>query len=412
MEFYDHPGAMEPLFPEDVPSELNNLAIKLIEVSASLSSSVHPITREAIADFLRPMNSYYSNLIEGHDTHPIDIEKALKGDFSDNKIKEDYQKEAHAHIEVHKYICNLYKRDRESFLPTSADFLRLIHKEFYDYLPDGFRFVVSKEGEKKEVRPGEYREGEVEVGRHVAPTYKCLEDFMKRFETFYSPLENANKSKTRRIISIAASHHRLAWIHPFLDGNGRVTRLFSDACFMHENLDGGGLWSISRGLARNNDRYKENLAHADRKRQGDYDGRGNLSNKALIEFCVFFLEVAIDQVNYMTSILETDKIVKRLEAFTELLVIKKGIKTESKYILVDLFLKGTITKADVMRITGTSDKTAKSITDHLESLGLLETISEKGKKVFYKPKYPINYSPSIFPGLYPSSKETDLLNNT
>lgn len=40
---------------------------------------------------------------------------------------------------------------------------------------------------------------------------------------------------------------------------------------------GTSLWSVARGLARDEDRYKALLARADGPREGDRDGRGNLS---------------------------------------------------------------------------------------------------------------------------------------
>lgn len=402
---------MEPLLPDDPSGHLEALACALIERSASLSASVHEQTARAIADFLRPMNSYYSNLIEGHDTHPIDIDKALKGDFSNDKIKRDFQQEAHAHINVHKYLQEHIDSETLPMPPSSAAFLQFIHHAFYAHLPESFRTVTSEDGVQQQVIPGEFRKAEVKVGRHIAPAHAHLSDFIKRFSTFYDPAANENRNKVRRIIAIAASHHRLAWIHPFLDGNGRVVRLFSDAEFMREGLDASGLWSISRGLAKNNTSYKAQLANADAERRSDFDGRGNLSNQLLIEFCSFFLEAAIDQIEYMRSILDTDTITARLDALSELLMIKKSINRISKHILIDVFLKGSISKSDVMRITNTSDKTAKILTDQLEELGLLSSISEPGKKTIYLPKYPISLSPSIFPGLYPSSKETDLLNS-
>ena len=100
-EFYTAPASMEPLFPEDASGKLDALVIELIEKTTKLSGTMNPVTRRAIADFLRPMNSYYSNLIEGHDTHPIDIDKALKNNYSKDKAKRDLQIEANAHINVH-----------------------------------------------------------------------------------------------------------------------------------------------------------------------------------------------------------------------------------------------------------------------------------------------------------------------
>jgi Fic family protein len=387
---------------------LDELATTLIAKSHRLSGSLHNETKKAIANFLRPMNSYYSNLIEGHDTHPIDIDRVLKEDYSDDKAKRNLQLEAKAHINVHKNICEKMKVDNPSVLPTSVDFLKGVHKEFYKHLPEEFLIVQSKEGEPKVVVPGEFRVDEVEVGRHIAPAHDCLDDFMNRFESAYD-LSKSTKSLNRRVVEIAASHHRLAWIHPFLDGNGRVVRLYSDACFMYEGLDSSGLWSISRGLARTEKEYKVKLANADLQRQGNYDGRGNLSQKFLVEFCEYFLRTALDQIEFMSKSLDIDTMVNRLEKFSSILSNRLGIKQEVRHILVEVFVRGSVTKTDAMRITNTSDKTLKTMTDKLVDLDLLTEVKRPGLTTIFKPKYPIVYSPYIFPNLYPADKEAELI---
>ena len=406
-EYYMLPSSMEPLFPEDDSKVLENLALELIEKSARLSGAMNPITRAAIADFLRPMNSYYSNLIEGHDTHPIDIDKALNNDYSDIKTKKDLQLEAKAHINVHKTITDEFIGGKAS-IPSSLDFLKRLHLEFYKHLPDDFKKSLSLDGTTKIVVPGEFRMREVKVGKHVAPYSEYLLSFMERFESFYNPLSNTNSSKLRRIILIAASHHRLAWIHPFLDGNGRVVRLYSDAYFMHENTHASGLWSISRGLARTKDTYREMLANADLKRFSDHDGRGNLSNKMLIEFCKYFLETAIDQVDYMYKMIDIETMLGRIEKFADLMVLKNKLKPKAKYILIDVFLKGKISKKEAIRLTNTSDKTLKALVDSLIEMDLIVAKME-GVVMMYYVNYSIKYSPLLFPGLYPSQKEIDII---
>lgn len=406
-DYYMLPSSMEPLFPEDASKVLENLALELIEKSARLSGAMNPITRAAIANFLRPMNSYYSNLIEGHDTHPIDIDKALNNDYSDIKTKKDLQLEAKAHINVHKTITDEFLVGKAS-IPSSLDFLKRLHLEFYKHLPDDFKKSLSLDGTTKIVVPGEFRTIEVKVGKHVAPYSKYLLSFMERFESFYNPLSTANSSKLRRIILIAASHHRLAWIHPFLDGNGRVVRLYSDAYFMLENTHASGLWSISRGLARTKDTYREMLANADLKRFSDHDGRGNLSNKMLIEFCKYFLETAIDQVDYMYKMIDIETMLGRIEKFADLMVLKNKLKPKAKYILIDVFLKGKISKKEAIRLTNTSDKTLKSLVDSLIEMDLIVAKME-GVVMMYYVNYSIKYSPLLFPGLYPSQKEIDML---
>lgn len=406
--FYTTPNAMEPLYPDDPTGLLEDLALELIDKAARLSGTLNPVTRRALSDFLRPMNSYYSNLIEGHDTHPIDIANALKNEYSDDKLKRDLQQEAHAHIKLHQEIERELNEENSTIIPSSTAYIKRIHKRFYEFLPDEFKKIKTREGEISFVIPGELRKHEVEVGRHIGPYSEKVPDFMDRFEDFYLPTSMLNKSKIRRIISIAAAHHRLAWIHPFLDGNGRVVRLFSDACFLYEGLDSLGLWSISRGLSRKNNEYKSRLANADLTRYNDFDGRGNLSNKMLIEFCEFFLKTAIDQVDFMYQILDLDNMLNRIESFTALMSIKNKLKPECKYILTDVFLKGKISKSEAMRITGTSDKTLKTMTDKLIEMELLKAVKE-GINMSYYVNYPVAYSPMLFPGIYPSDKEAEMI---
>jgi len=406
-KYYKSIDAMEPLFPDDPSGELEFLAEDLFKKASALSNSLHPLTREAIAAFLRPMNSYYSNLIEGHDTHPIDIEKALNEDYSIISKNRLLQLEAKAHINLHKIICDQFKNSDKS--PYDSNFIKFIHDEFYKYLPEDFKTATRKDGTTIKIVPGEYRNCEVQVGAHVGPYSKNLTSFIKRFEEYYNPKINSNKSKNRRIISIAASHHRLAWIHPFIDGNGRVIRLFGDACFISEDLHSSGLWSMSRGLARREKDYKYALTLADTQRWNDYDDRGNLSNRELINFCRFFLSTAIDQIDYMSSILDTDNMLNRIHKFVDLMVSKEKLKDESRHILETVFLKGKIAKKDIERITGKSDKTAKNIADSLLSMGLLK-VDNKTKFSPYEVNYPITFSTILISGLYPNNKEIDILN--
>ena len=137
---------------------------------------------------------------------------------------------------------------------------------------------------------------------------------MEAFAGAYRP---ARLTGLHGIVAIAASHHRLLWIHPFLDGNGRVARLFSDACLRRAGLGGHGLWTVSRGLARQRGRYFDLLAQADAERAGDYEGRGARSLAALTAFARFFLDVCLDQVRFMSSLLQLDGLLERIEGYVD-----------------------------------------------------------------------------------------------
>src|SRR5450631_3282948 len=96
---------MEPLLiGERHRGPLSDLALELAQRSAGFRRSLPQSLVASLAALVRSMNCYYSNLIEGHDTHPVDIERALKGDYSHDAKKRDLQVEAKAHITVQQWI--------------------------------------------------------------------------------------------------------------------------------------------------------------------------------------------------------------------------------------------------------------------------------------------------------------------
>ncbi len=399
--FYTKISEMEPMMPSDPTEELGDLAIEVIRKSAALSAAVHPVTRRGIVELVRKMNSYYSNLIEGHNTHPVDIDRALREDFSKDPAKRARQLESKAHIEVQKCIESSIE-DTPEIVITSKSFLCWIHKEFYERMPEEYLVVQSAEGKTERVIPGETREFEVEVGRHLPPKSEYLGDFMKRFEEAYAP--HRLKGLTQ-VIATAASHHRLAWIHPFLDGNGRVTRLMTHAYLKKAKIDGHGLWTVSRGFARNREEYLAALAGADQPRRGDLDGRGNLTQAGLFGFCRFFLKVAIDQIDFMAGLLDLDGMQKRIQAIVDRKVSFGELKPEAGHLLRDVFLRGAIPRGEIPSIIGMPERSARRVVSSLLEKNYLVSSSEKGPVMLGFPASMVGY---YFPRLYPEGVETSL----
>ena len=288
--------------------ELTDVALELAAKSAGFRRSLPDSLLSSLADLVRAMNCYYSNLIEGHDTHPIDIEKALKGDYSRDARKRDFQIEATAHMAVQQWIDSGALPDR----PATADSIREIHRRFCARLPEDLLWIDDPEStERIRVIPGELRDRDVRVGRDIPVSAPAVPRFLTRYEEVYSKLGRAET-----ILSTAAAHHRLAWIHPFLDGNGRVARLVSHATML-DALDTGAAWSIARGLARNVDEYKRHLADCDLTRRSDLDGRGHLSEESLADFTRFFLGVCTDQVTFMEGLMQPDQLRARILLWAE-----------------------------------------------------------------------------------------------
>src|SRR5665213_2582589 len=205
-------SVMEPLLIEEGSRHrgtLTDLALDLARKSAGFARSLPPSLLTSLADLVRSMNCYYSNLIEGHDTHPVDIERALKNDYSTDARKRDLQLEAKAHIAVQKWIDGGGLRGGRAI---RAEGICEIHRRFCELLPEDLLWVEDPASkEKVRLVPGELRQRDVQVGNHVAISSGALPRFLDRFQQVYG-----NVGKTESIISIAATHHRLLWIHPFM----------------------------------------------------------------------------------------------------------------------------------------------------------------------------------------------------
>jgi Fic family protein len=386
--------AMEPMMPRTEATALDDLAFDLVARANHLAGQVQPGVREGIGDLVRSMNCYYSNLIEGHDTHPRDIDAALEEHYSDDAGKRSLQREARAHIEVQRLIDCGHDPDES---PTSIKYIQWLHREFYQRLPEEMLWVEnSKTGERMQIIPGEFRDGEVEVGRHVPPPANGLPRFLGRFEEVYD-LDRLPKSKA--IIAIAASHHRFLWIHPFFDGNGRVARLMAHAMMLRSEV-GCSIWSVSRGLARNSVEYKSRLMEADSAREGDLDGRGALSAGALERFCEFFLSTAIDQVEFMEGILRPGELLRRMKLYVDDEISANRLPPRSMSLLREAFIAGELERGRAPEITGYQERRGREILSELLSRGLLVS---QGPRAPVRLGFPLDVVERWFPQLYPVS---------
>jgi len=396
------PTQMEPLFPTARAEQLADLAVELVRQSAALGSRLRGPTREAVIALLTQMNSYYSNLIEGHHTQPIDIERAMKQEYAEEPAKRLLQFESKAHIEVQELIEAQLEKSPDINI-CSPQFLTWIHRIFYERMPAEFRWITDKdEKERHEIVPGELRNREVVVGRHVPPTFTAVNAFLERFATAFDP---ARLGRVPRVVAAAASHHRFAWIHPFLDGNGRVTRLFTHAYLIKAGVDSHRLWMVSRGFARRRDEYIAALVGADAPRKSDYDGRGNLSDEGLSQFCDFFLQTALDQVAFMGGMLELDRLENRITAYIERRATLNEIDPAGAFLLRDVLLRGEVARGEASRITGKPERTARRIVNTLLEENLLTSETPKGPLRIGFPTKVVGY---YFPRLYPEGVEHDI----
>ena len=390
---YDSPHQFEPLLPsaalqEPLLSKAHDLAL------AATALASQPIASE-LRELLRAMNSYYSNRIEGQHTRPLELERALRKDFSNEPKLAAKQRLAIAHIEAEVELEARYRSPEGAALLYTPDAVLDIHRTLFSRLPPAD--LVTAEGPA--IEPGQPRQREVSVGEHVAPTAASLGAFLGRWAAFYGTVRRGDAA----LVALAAAHQRLGWIHPFVDGNGRVMRLHSHTLLSALGYT-GGLWSPLRGFARSAERYYALLAAADAPRRGDLDGRGNLSEAALVDWIDYVLDICLDQVAFMRSMLDLSAIEHRIAACLgfEQHTMKSGVRSEALRPLHYLFLTGMeMERGEFKRMTGLGERTAVNLLSALRRRGLLRSDTPQGKVRFGLPLHALRF---YFPALWPEAE--------
>jgi Fic family protein len=338
---------MLPVLPNKTTEELDQLIVNVISSSASLGKGIHPLILEEIARFLLKVNSYYTNAMEGNPSKLRNIENALNKKFATDKKARNFQMEHVAHIEVQEAMIQRLREDPDLSI-CSESFLCWIHEQFIIRLPEEMRFATTESGKLVPIEPGQVRIQGITVGRHDAPeTQKKIKQFLITFENLLSPEKLVGNQK---LLGMASSHHRLLWIHPFAEGNGRVARLFTTAYGQRIGIGDNSLWTVNRTFARNRNEYDNHLALADQPRRNDLDGRGPLSEENLVKFCTFFLKCCEDQITFMGSMLKYPDLNRRYLHCIEGLVKEKQISKSAEKVMGRLILQGEIQRSEIVDI--------------------------------------------------------------
>lgn len=387
--------------------EYQDKIVDLIRADAELNRSIPNSIRGSLEWLLRLVNSYYSNRIEGNPTHPKDL---LSTQSKQGKDKAEQTKdimELLAHLEVQ---MRLEKMSIDAGSVVSCHFIQSIHEGFYQGLPDEALLVKNHDGtlacldngEYVKVIPGAYRELPVIVGKHIPPEPSELSGYMRWVEDIYNPTRIHG---TGRICAAAALHHRLAWIHPFMDGNGRTIRLVTDAYMKNIAFEGYGLWSLARGFGRDSQKYYKALAQADMPRQGNSDGRGILSKRGLVDFTRYFIDTALDQVQFFNHLLDPSSLRERIDVYFEfrargalvdLYGKKTTLKIEARDIYKLLLDRGPMFRSEISQHFGKSEQTLRPIINQMRDEELVK--AEPKHKV--EPRLSPHIVETIFPGLW------------
>jgi Fic family protein len=359
------------------------------EHATHLKAGIPEQTLATLRELVRQMNSYYSNLIEGQGTHPLNIERALHNDYSHDAAIARLQRLAVAHIDA--------ERELETQIPIGEALLSATacraHQALYARLPP----EDQRTDDGHTIRPGELRQADVEVGDHVPPAWQSLPRFLEAFDREYGRTWQPGY----RLIAVACAHQRLAWVHPFLDGNGRAIRLQTQLALIPTSA---GLWSANRGFARNKASYYARLSSADLIRQGDLDGRGNLTERGLLSWVDFFLDVCADQIRFLDQCLNLRGIRRGIEGLIafESAQPSTGLRPQAVLPLHHLFLAGEMTRGEFAQATGLGERTARELIGALLRYGL---VTSPGRYAPLHFGFPLRSLHFLLPGLYPEAAQ-------
>lgn len=394
-------GVFQPLFPEErLLGPLLDLAAGLLAQSHRLAAFAGQPLALALAPRLRAMNSYYTNKIEGQHTRPLDIDRALANQYDADAQQARKQRLAVAHMaaesDLEARVAGLARA--ELFAPT---LISTIHADLYQWLPEADR--VTDEGDDR-VEPGVWRSRPVTAGRHLAPPPEAVPALLTAWGRRYGELPGLEQA----LIGLACAHHRLLWIHPFRDGNGRAARLHAHLVLHALGLT-QGLWSPMRGLARNQETYYARLNNADMARRHDHDGRGPLSQEELVAFAAFFLEIALDQASFMAGRLDLIGLRERLADLLTWLAAhpwrmggeKSLIRLEALEAVHYLAVAGPLARGRFMAMTGLPERTARRLLASLLDWGLLVSSSSRASVAFALPLASLRF---LFPRLWPEAE--------
>jgi Fic family protein len=346
------------------------------------------------------MNSYYSNRIEGQHTRPIDIERALTQSFDADRELARKQRLAVAHIEAESAL--------EASLPPARtalyapDYVKHVHAELYQRLPKSDR----KDHAGDVIVPGAWRETRATAGNHLAPPPAEIPTLLSEWQAAYATVPGLEQS----VVAAACSHHRLTWVHPFLDGNGRTARLHTHLVLTALGLT-HGIWSPLRGMARDHEGYYARLNNADLERRNDLDGRGPLSQEGLVAFASWLLDVCLDQARFMRAFLGLEALKERLRDLLSWLSAhpwqigseKSVVKGEALEALHYVAISGPLERSRFAAMTGLPPRTARRLLTSLLDFGVLSSPGPRAPVGFAVPLQSLRF---LFPRLWPEA-ETD-----
>ncbi len=296
----------------------------------------------------REVSAFASTSIEGNPLPLTEVKKILK-----NKPEyiRDSEREVLNYNEAIEYLNNLSQKDD---LRISLDLILKVHQKVTVGLLPDFESGVFR---KKPVVVNDPRLGEVVF---LPPDYNIVNELMLNLVEFISK----NRNTIDSLILAGIFHKQMVIIHPFMDGNGRTTRLVTKVLLAKMGLDTFNLFSFENYYNKNVTKYFQTV--------GEYGDYNELSSSIdFSNWLEYFTEGIIDEL------LRVKKIIPKMGYSPKTKIEEYHLK------LID-FIKqnGFITDRDYSKLTNRAKATRTLDFQKLIRLGLVKR-EGKGRSTYY-----------------------------
>ncbi len=371
----------------DILKKAQNLCIG----SAKLSSLCNEQFSQSLEKLWLICDSYYMNGLENQDIKIEYIYSATNSHFDSNAKIKNLQSLSLSFMETKKYF-----RTHASFYdnPYAKELISDIHERFYFANNMESFLKLSSKGKTYTMQPGVIREMDVMRRGEQSLEASLLNAVLHYFEDSYFP--SLKEDIATRLIYAICAYHRLLWMHPFLFANERIANMFLDFLFSYIRVDGGGLWSLARGIKRHKKEYMEALLKADKK--SNVYGRGELCEKGLEEFVCFMLDVCNEEIEF--GLKNFPKIPQRLHNYVKLsqsgFFDQDPLPKHSELLFEKLLVYGEFPRGEIKNLIGKQDRASTYFTKRLSELGFIYSDTPRGN---LKMNFNLHLASKLFPEL-------------
>ena len=175
-----------------------------------------PETLQSLKEYYRVGTTFTSNALEGNSLTESETKVIIEDGLTiEGKPLRDVY-EAVGHAKAYDYMYELSHNE-----PLTEEVICNLHKLFYQQMDSE--------------RAGQYRKVPVFISgsRYSVSPVAEIDKRMKQLVQWY----NNNENKLHPVVLAAELHKRFVFIHPFIDGNGRMARLLMNLSLMRNDYN-------------------------------------------------------------------------------------------------------------------------------------------------------------------------------